>query len=78
MGLVGRQRQHRAAQVRQDHHAGPLVSVAEPVCHLRRAGAQVAVVGPARSDDRHCSPADLGGQVRRARRQFGAEPSCML
>ncbi len=64
--------QHRAAQIGQDHHAGSLVSAAEPVCHLRRAGAQVAVVGAAGRDDRHRTAADLGGQVRRAGCQFGA------
>src|SRR2546430_2634800 len=47
-------------------------AVWEPAFHLGRAGPEVAVVGAPGRDDRPRAAADLRGQVRRARGEFGA------
>src|SRR5690349_15441154 len=64
--------EYRAAQVRQHDHAGAAFGVAEPAFHLGRAGPEIAVVGAPGRDDGHRAAADLRGQVRRARGEFGA------
>ena len=64
--------EHRAAQVGQHDHAGPALGLADPACHLRRAGPEPAVFGAAGRDNGDRAAADLGGEVGRTFGELGA------
>src|ERR1700677_1146445 len=72
--LISQQRphgQHGAAQVRQDHHAGPGVRPPNRQRDLVDAGPQAAVVGPARGGNGDRSSADLASELSGALRERG-------